>query len=250
MPIGGFLRNLMAVLLLALPLHADTLTDLRAALARFTGRDTIRATVDIQQTVDNSGRFGNEKYSGQATIDIEGDANGLKVVLSRPLLEQMSRELRARARDSNQTAPTISAVNEIGSVAAAEAIDYAPSLVNLMDGAKVVEERAGQWQGKPARIVVLRLADNLGDDKGKVTYTENRLTLWLANDHVPMAGEHSVGAKFSILFLKGEMKKKSSFTLAPVGDRLVRLRAQASQSTAGLGQKGNESTVATVRVHG
>ena len=78
---------------------------------------------------------------------------------------------------------------------------------------------------------------------------ENKLTLWLGSDLVPLGAEHIFNAKVSFLIFKAEVKEKKSWYLARVADRLVRTRYEANQNSSGMGQKGSESVVATVRVH-
>lgn len=242
---------LVFLVVLSPMVHADALVDVRTALGRLPGREPIRATYEVQRTVKNEGKLDNEKFNGKATVEIEGDSNGFRVVFSRPLLDQVSREKLARARNPKQTTPTVSALREVDPIAAADAIDYAPALLRFLDGAKIIDDKNGVWQGKPARAVTFRLADREDNDgPGKVTVLDNKLTLWLAADHVPLAGEHNYAVKASFLIFKGEFKTKESWQFAKVTDRLIRTRLEQQQNTSGLGQKGDENTVSTVKVHG
>jgi len=243
------MRSLILLLAFALPLHADAFADLRGALGRLTARGPIRATYEVQRAVTNEGKWANEKFNGRAAVELEGDGEGVRVAFTRPLLEQVTRELQVRAHDRKQPTPTVSALNEISAVAAAEAIDAGPSILHMIDDAKVVEDREGTWQGKPVRVVIFRLADKRDSDFGKQTILENKLTLWLGADHLPVAAEHLHAAKFSFLVFKGEAKSKRSWHFAHVGDRLVRLRQEESESGSGLGQKGSSAFVATLQVH-
>ena len=104
------MRHFVLVLLLAVPLAADPLTEVRSSLARFTGRASIRATYEVQQSVLSEGKFGNDKYAGKATVELEGDADGVRVVYSRALLDQVEREESAKSRDPKQETPTVSAL--------------------------------------------------------------------------------------------------------------------------------------------
>jgi hypothetical protein len=66
---------------------------------------------------------------------------------------------------------------------------------------------------------------------------------------VPLAAEHIRNGKFSFLVFKSEMKTKRSWHFARSGDRLVRARDEATETSTGMGQKGTDVTVATLRVH-
>jgi hypothetical protein len=237
-------------LLLALPVAADPLGDVRAAVGKLTGREPIRATYEYQRTVANEGKFGNDKFSGKAIVELEGGSTGYHIVFSRPLLDQVQREKEARNRNPKQETPTANALREIEPVETADAIDFSPSLLRLLDGAKLLSDVQGTWQGKPARVLVMRVPDRLDDDDaGKMKVSENKVTLWLGSDLVPLAAEHQFAAKISFLIFRAELKQKKSWHLARVADRLVRVRYEAQQNSSGMGQKGNEQVVATLRVH-
>lgn len=237
------------VLLAAVPLAADPVADVRTAVGRLTGRDTMRATYELQQSVTSSGKLDNSSFNGKATVELEADANGVRVVVPRPLLDQLDREQSAHARNPNLKTPTVSAIDQIDLSDAATAVDFAPVLLRLLDGAKLVSDAQGTWAGKPVRVLVLRAVDRLDDDdKKRVKVGENKVTLWLGPDLVPLAVEHLSQAKFSFLVFKAESKRKESFHLAHVGDRLVRTRYEMTQTSSGMGQHGSEGLVGVVRV--
>lgn len=245
----NFLRFAPA-LLLALPLSADPLGDVRAALGKLTASQPIRATYEMQRSVSNSGKFDNDTFSGKAVVELEGGGGDFRVVFPRTLMDQISREQESRMQDVNRTTPTVSALSQINPVETSDAIDFAPTLLRMMHGAKVVSDAPSTFQGKPARAMVLRLADRIEkENAGRVKISENRLTLWLGADLVPVGAEHLLNAKFSFLVFKGESKQKKSWYFAQVADRLVRVRHESTESGSGMGQKSHESVVATVRVH-
>ncbi|HKR65484.1 MAG TPA: hypothetical protein VJZ00_17270 [Thermoanaerobaculia bacterium] len=238
------------LLLFATSLAADPLMDVRSALQKLTGREPIHATYEMQHAIANDGRFDNDKFSGKASVELEADASGFRIVFPRPLLDQMDREQLTVARDPKQKSQTVTALSEIDPVATSNAVDFAPELLRMLEGAKLLSDGAGTFQGKGVRVMVLRLPDRLDDDDAKrVKIAENKLTLWLGSDLVPVGAEHLLNAKFSFLIFKGETKQKRSWYFAHVTDRLVRVRHESTSTSSGMGQNGNESVVATVRVH-
>ena len=243
------MRATLLLLLFAVPLHADGLADVRAALSRLNGRDLIKGTYDVQRVVANDGKFDKTKFTGRAAIEVESDAAGVRLTFSRALLDQVTREQNQEARDPKLSTPTLSAVHAIGPVVAAEVLDFAPRILQKIEGAKVVEDRPAAYAGKPARMVVFHLADKSGGGMGKVTYSENKLTLWLAADNVPVAAQESVRAKYSFLFFKADATSKRNWTFARVGDRLVNLHFDENEKQSGMGQNGDQSVVGTLRVH-
>ena len=248
MTIARLARSL--ALVLALPLSAEPLTDVRAALAKLTAREPIRATYEVQRSVVSEGRFDNDKVNGKAVVELEGGGGDFRVVLPKTTLDQVSRELQARSQNVELSTPTVSALSQLDPVETSNAIDYAPVLARMLHGARVVSDAQSTFQGKPARAVVLRLEDRIEkEDAGKVKVSENRLTLWLGPENVPVGAEHVMNVKFSVIIFKGESKQKKSWYFTQIADRLVRVRHESTESNSGMGQKANESVVATVRVH-
>lgn len=243
-------RSLLVLLVSALPLAADPVGDVRAALERLNGRDPIRVTYELQRSVNNEGKLDNDKSNGKAAVEVEGNPSGYQIVVPRPVLDQVEREQLARDRNPKLPTPTANALRQIDAVETADVLDCAPRLLRLIDGAKVVSDAAGTWQGKPVRVLVLRGADRLdAEEAGRVKVAENKITLWLDAEQVPLAAEHMFSAKFSFLVFKGEMKQKKSWHLSRAGNRLIRARFESTQTTSGMGQKGLETVVATARVH-
>jgi hypothetical protein len=244
------LLRLALVLAVAAPLSADPLGDVRAALGKLTATQPIRATYELQRSVANEGKFDNDSFSGKAVVELEGEGGDFRVVIPRPLFDQIEREQDASTQDVNRSAPTVSAISQINPVETANAIDFAPTLLRMMHGAKLISDTPSTFQGKPARAMVLRLADRIRkEDSGRVKISENRLTLWLGPDLVPVGAEHLLNSKFSFLIFKGEGKRKNSWYFTQIADRLVRVRHESTESGSGMGQKSNESVVATVKVH-
>jgi hypothetical protein len=240
----------IVVLALATSAAADPLADVRGALSRLTAREPIRATYELQRDSASEGKFGNDKFTGRASVELEADASGFRLIYPRPLLDQLEHEQRAKIRDIKTATPTVKAIAEVDPVETRNAVDFAPELLRMLDGAKVLSDAASTFQGKPARAMVFRLADRIDpDDAGKVKVSENRFTLWLGADDVPVGAEHILNAKFSFLIFHGESKRKKSWYFAHVADRLVRVRHESTESSSGMGQKGNESIVAVVKVH-
>ncbi len=242
------IARLALALLLAVPAFADGTADVRNALRGLTAREPVRCTYEVQRTEANEGKFDNEKFTGKIALELEADANGVRMSMPKTLLDQVGREQDLEARNPKENMPTVTALNALEPVEVAQAMDFAPVLLRMIEGAKVVSDGPGTWGGKPVRVMIFRLADEPHEGPGKVTIAENKLTLWLGTDLVPLAAEHLAAGKFSFLIFKGESKQKQSWHLARVADRLVPLRRELTRSSSGMGQKGNESEVAVVRL--
>jgi hypothetical protein len=244
-------RLLLPILLAtALTASADPIADVRSALAKLEAKESIRATYELDQSIDSKGKLDNEQFAGKASVEIEGDASGFRIIVPRNTLDQVEREQQARIRNAEQSMPTVSALGQIEPVDVVDALDFAPTLLRMLDGAKLISDTNSTFQGKPMRALVMRAADRLdADDAKKMKMVENRLTLWIGPDLIPVGAEHVMHSKLSFLIFRAEFKDKRSWYLSHVADRLVRVRRETSSSGSGMGQHTAEATVAVVRVH-
>ena len=223
---------------------------MRTALGKLTAREPIRATYEVQRSVISEGKFDNDKVSGKAVVELESGGGELRVLIPRPLLEQIGREQEARALDVEKPTPTVSALSQLDPVDTSTAIDFAPTLLRMLHGAKLLSDAQSTFQGKPTRAIVLRLEDRIEkEDKSRLKISENRLTLWVGPDLVPIGAEHLFTAKVSVFLLKFETRQKKSWYLTQVADHLVRVRHESTENSSGMGQKANEMVVSTVKVH-
>ncbi|MEO8378715.1 MAG: hypothetical protein ABI779_03530 [Acidobacteriota bacterium] len=243
------MRSLALMLLFATPLAADAITDVRGALTGLKALAPIHGTYELERNGTASGKLDNDKFGGKVLVDVEGGPEGFQLIFPQALLEEVEREQQAEGRNSKIKAQTARALGSIDALETSQALDFAPVLLRLIEGAKVVSDAPGTFQGKPVRAVVLRVLDRLDeDDARRMKISENRLTLWLGPDHVPVGAEHLTTFKFSFLIFRWEQKQKKSWYLAHVADRLLRIRFEDYQSGSGMGQKTTETTVATLRV--
>src|SRR5712691_7394908 len=84
------MRNLaaLALLLAAAPLHADTLTEVKSALAKLEGKQPLRATYEIKHSNSAKGRFFNQDFAETAAIEVRIDHEGLNLTFPRALIDK------------------------------------------------------------------------------------------------------------------------------------------------------------------
>lgn len=243
----------LPLLIAAAAAHADTLGDMRAALTRLGGHAAIKATYQVQRSRKSEGRFVNDNFTGAVTIELESDNLAFRLVFPQTLLTAIHNEEAIRRRDPKKDTPTLNALWEVSPVTAAETLNYAPVLLEMIDGAKFVSDRPAIVQGKPGHVLVLDLAPPKAPsgtvDIGKITIEVNRLTIWIGDDGVPSAAEHVQNTKASAFIFKAESQETTKWTFGRDGDRLLRLRYEKSGSGSGLGQKAVSSIIATLTPH-
>jgi hypothetical protein len=245
------LTIVLSLLLLAAGVRADTLVDVRAAVSQLHATKAIHASIAIERSRKSEGRFANQQFSGGAVVDVVDDENGLHVAFSRALLDKAEREAREHEVDPRKPTPTRAAINDTQPTELADAVDFAAPFLNLLAIATRVSETRGTRDGKPVRAIVLKLTPKLPPEATSVwnvKFTEDRMTLWIGDDNLPVAAERSRKGTAGFLFIKGSMTDRQSWLFGHYGDRLVVLRSETSFVGAGFGQRGEGRDIATLTI--
>ncbi len=240
-----------AVFLLAVPIHADTLTDMRAAVAQLRATKPIHVSMEVQRSRKNEGRFANSQFTGSATLDAIDDDAGLHITFPRTLLERADLESRARNFDPRKPTPTRNAIDETQATDVADAVDFVQPFLRLIETAVKQSESRGTRDGRPVRILVLKLTRKLLPEATSifsVKFTEDQMTVWLGADNIPVAAERIQRGTAGFMFIKGSMMNRSSWSFVRYADRLVVLRSDISYAGSGFGQKGEGRSVQVVTV--
>jgi len=247
------MRRLAAPVLLFFSVAArgDVVADMRAAISQLRATRPIHVSIDVQQSRKSEGRFANQQFTGTASLDVIEDDAGLHITFPRALLEKADRESREHTADPRKQTPTRAAVNDTEATDIADAVNFAPPFLRLLDTATRISETRGVRDGRPVRVVVLKITPKLPPEATSifsVKFTEDKMTVWLGDDNIPIAAERIQRGTAGFLFIKGSMTSRSSWIFAHHGDRLVLLRDDSSYAGSGFGQKGEGRTVQVVTV--
>jgi hypothetical protein len=237
--------------LLSIPLRADCLTDMRAAVAQLRATKPIHASIDVQRSRKAEGRFANQQLAGSASVDVIEDEAGLHITFPRAILDRSERESREHGVDPRKTQPIRAAIDDTQATDVAEAIDFASPFLRLLEGATKLSEMRGAREGIPVRVVVLKLTPKLPPEATSiwnVKYTEDQMTVWIGDDNIPVAAERIQRGSAGFMFIKGSMTNRSSWIFARYFDRLVVLRDDSSYAGSGFGQRGEGRNVQVVTV--
>jgi hypothetical protein len=244
-----------AAILLAVTLaasaRADIVTDMRAALSQLRATKPIHVSVDVQRSRKSEGRFANQQFSGTASVDVVEDEAGLRMTFSRAILERSDRESREHTADPRKQTPTRAAINDTQPTEMADAVDFAGPFLRLLATATKLSETRGIRDGRPVRVVVLKLTPKLPPEATSiwnVKFTEDEMTVWLGDDNVPLAAERIQRGTAGFMFIKGQMTNRSSWIFARYADRLIVLRDDSSYAGSGFGQKGEGRSVQVMTV--
>ena len=240
-----------AAVMLSAFARADTVADMRSAISQLRATKPIHVSIDVQRSRKNEGRFANQQFTGSASLDVVEDESGLRITFPRAILERADHESREHTSDPRKMMPTRAAINDTQPTEVADAVDFAGPFLRLLETATKVSEVRGMHDGRPARVVVLKLTPKLPPEATSifsVKFTEDRMTVWLGDDNIPLAAERVQRGTAGFMFIKGSMMNRSSWTFTHYGDRLVVLRDDSLYSGSGFGQKGEGRSVQVLTV--
>lgn len=236
----------MMCTLAALRAGADTLGDVRAAVGRLSAKPPLRATFQSKAFSKASGRFANDKDQRNVSVEVAHDASGISITVPQTLLDEVS---RARNRGD------ASAQNLIGSIstlAIADVLDFRDSFLAMLDHAVVTREERIPFQGKPARHLLLKLQPRpkpSGTIDIGTMKTDVELSLWIGDDSLPLAAEHTLKGTAGFMFFHATYAVRTSYTFAHTANRLMIVRLETSSSGSGLGENVETTNVQTLTLH-
>ncbi len=240
-----------SALLIASATHADSIGDIRAAIAPLRATTPIRASYDLQRTRRAEGRFANQTTNATVGVEVTSDLSGLHMTFPPALLDRVAREEREHQADPKKPVATRGALADIDAVALAECLDFREVLLRLLAYAKPLNESRVAFRGATARLVVLKLSPPMPKEATSVfhvTFDEDRLNVWLGADNVPIAAERHRKGSAGFLFLHGEMTTRESWNFIRSEDRLVVTKYESTFAGSGFGQRSEGRDVRTLTV--
>jgi hypothetical protein len=214
-------------LLAAVPLDAGGVSDLRTVLTRLPGRDPLTASIEMTRSRHAKGRFMNDDFEGSAAAQVDDDASSLRITVAHSLLDR-----------SAQDGAVAKAVAELVPSSVAALVDFAPVLAVMLVHAQVIE-RAG-------RTIVFALPPATDPD-GDVTFHEDRLTITIGADGVPVSARRVRKGSAGFLFIRIDTVRSESWDFAVHGDHLLATRADDLSVVSGPMQSGRAQTIWTIR---
>lgn len=240
----------LVALSLASSASADTLANVKTALARLNANQPIRATYSARTELKSAGKFDNSQSARDTAFEVTQDAGGVHVTIPQTLVAKAAEESKVLGTKEHAAR---SAISGIAPLAIVDALDYRNTLVGLLAIGKVVEEKRGAFDGRPVRLLVLKLTEperkSSGEVRlGKSSREEDRLTLWLSDDDVPLGAERVMKTKGGFLIFRYESTSKETFVFGRRADRLYLARSEETGAASGMGQKIDSKSVMTLTV--
>jgi hypothetical protein len=243
------MRLFICVLSLALPLSANGLDDLRAALQKLPGGEPVKAALEHgfwRQTTDDKKPTVSQ---GKVTAHLEDGPQGLRITWGRPTLQQALKELAVQEREPDKATPTRTALRNIDPLEAAESLNHAEALLRDLAQAQVQEEKSEPWQGHPAKLLVLKLTPRIPESQRKyLKELKVDAKVWIGGDGLPLAFSSSVAYRGSRMFISFEGGNTQELQFLRVGTRLVVTRATSEDHNAGFGASSQTKKTTTITV--
>ena len=229
-------------------LHADTLSDLKTALATLDVSEPVKARVEIGSIQRNGDDSKEDRHSPAVAALVEDGPQGLTITWDRALLQAAGTEMQAKDKDPNQSTPTRSSMDELKPTALNDYLNAPATVLRLLDQARLVEEKPDTWEGRPARLLSFEMTPPLSDkDKKIIKAAEMTARLWLGADGLPVALETRFHAKGrALLVISFETTQSEEFRFARMGRRLVVVRHLVEIQSSGGGQNGMKHSLVTL----
>jgi hypothetical protein len=244
------MRLPILLLCLALPISANGLDELRAVLGKLRGSEPMKASLEHtfwKQIIDNKKPVISQ---GQVSAQIEVSGQGLRIIWSQPTLQQAAKELDVQEREPDRATPTRTALKNVDALEVGESLNHADALLRDLTQAQIQEEKTETWQGRPVKVLVLKLLPKIPDAQRKyMKELKVEGKVWIGPDGIPLAFSSLVAYKGSRLLITFEGGNAQELQFAKVGNRLMVTRAVSEEHNAGFGAstRTKKTTTLTVR---
>src|SRR5262249_14188774 len=147
--------KILSLLLLAAPLAAEPIGDLRAVLQKYPAKAKFAASAAFQMTGNAQGGAANAQ-NGSTAFDVESGASGLVIRVPAAALEAAGSEEVAKKSDPKSPTPTRTSMVSLTIFDIVDSIDSAAMLLNDLDQATLVDQKDAPLNGTPATLLQIK----------------------------------------------------------------------------------------------
>lgn len=224
-----------------LPLRADGLSDLKAALQRLKGRGPLAAQAQVQTWSREGGKKAEPKVGG-ATVRLEDGPQGLKLGWTPAQLERLANPKGKKAKDGDAEA-----LNSLDAGEALRLLRAAEDLLGELEEASPIGEQAEPWEGRPARKLTLAMSLGQDEEERKVFKEAKSVAqIWIGPDGVPLAMVHQLDLKGRVMLISFEVHTKIHRRYQTHQGRLLLVKEDKEVSGSGMGKTGEGRTLTTL----
>ena len=222
------------VFLLAAPLAADPIDDLRATLQKYPAKSKFVASATFQVTQNAQEKAANAQ-NGSTTFDIESGNAGLEIRVPQTALSAAESELGAKKRDAKSATPTRTAMAALALFDVVDSVDCGAMLLDDLDQATLVSAKPSPLNGTPATLVQVKVKPTIVPTRF-VKEPKIELKVWIGTDGVPIAAERNSNFSASVMIISASNVRKEHWDLAVAGDRLYAAKHDEENKVSAVGK--------------
>jgi hypothetical protein len=225
---------LACVFLLAPPVAADSLSDLRAVLQRYPAKAPFTATASVQVSGDSQGVAG--ARSGSTNFEVESGPSGLTIRVPRTALGAAETEAEEKKRDPQNITPTRTAMVALTIFDIIDALDSSAMLLNDLDQATLVSQTASMHDGKASTLLRIKVKPTLAGTSRFVKEPKIELRVWIDANGIPIAADRDSNYSASFVVVSASNVRKEHWEFATAGDRLYAARSDEENRASAVGK--------------
>ncbi len=228
-------RTALACLFLtAPPIAADSLSDLRAVLQRYSAKAPFVVSASVQVNGDSQGVAG--ARSGFTSFEVESGPAGLMIRVPPAALGAAETEAEEKKRDPENRTPTRTAMVALSIFDVIDGLDSAAMLLNDLDQASLVSQTASTHAGKPATLMRIKVKPTLAGTSRFVKEPKIDLRVWVDANGIPVAAERDSNYSASFVVVSASNVRKERWEFAVSGDRLYAAHSDEENRASAVGK--------------
>jgi len=226
--------RVLSLLLLAVPLAADPIGDLRAVLQKYPAKGKFVASANFTVAQNAQEKAANAQ-NGSTTLDIESGAAGLQIRVPPAALESARSEEGVKKRDPKSATPTRTAMAALALFDVLDSVDSGAMLLNDLDQATLVSAKPFPLNGTPATLVQVKVKPTIVPTRF-VKEPKIELRVWVGSDGVPIAAERESNFSASVMVISASNVRKEHWDLSVAGDRLYASKHDEENKVSAVGK--------------
>lgn len=227
-------RLILACLLTAPPMAADSLSDLRTVLQRYPAKGPFAVSASVQVNGDSQGVAG--ARSGSTNFEVEFGPAGLMIRVPPAALGAAETEAEEKKRDPENRTPTRTAMVALTIFDIVDGLDSASMLLNDLDQASLVSQTSSTFAGKPATLMRIKVKPTLAGTSRFVKEPKIELRVWVDSNGLPVGAERDSNYSASFVIVSASNVRKERWQFAVFGDRLYAAHSDEDNRASAVGK--------------
>ena len=225
---------LASLFLVAPPLAADALSDLRTLLHRYPAKAPFTVSAAVQVNGDSQGVAG--ARSGSTNFEVESGPAGLMIRVPPTALGAAENEAEEKKRDPQNSTPTRTAMVALTIFDVIDALNSAAMLANDLDQASLISLTPSIHAGKPATLMRIKVKPTLAGTSRFVREPKIELRVWVDANGIPVAAERDSNYSASFVVVSASNVRKEHWEFAISGDRMYAARSDEENRASAVGK--------------